>query len=51
MGATYRVYMLNKEIVEYAHLMTIIKAEVMDLGAIVTFTTDCIEKFDDFFEE
>ena len=51
MNATYRVYMLNREIAEYANLMTIIKMEKMDLGAIITFQTDCIEKFNDFFEE
>jgi hypothetical protein len=51
MTYTYRTYMLNKDIEKYNSEITILSREQMDLGAIVTFTTNNQRVLDEIFSE
>jgi hypothetical protein len=51
MTYTYKTYMLNKDIEKHSNEITILSREQMDLGAIVTFTTNNQRVLDEIFSE
>ena len=51
MTYTYKTYMLNKDIEKYSKDITIITREQMDLGAMITFTTENEKVLDEIFSE
>ena len=51
MTYTYKTYMLNKDIEKYSKDITIIVREQMNLGAMVTFTTENKKALDEIFDE
>ena len=51
MTYTYKTYMLNKDIEKYSKDITIIVREQMNLGAMVTFTTENKKVLDEIFDE
>jgi hypothetical protein len=51
MTFTYKTYLLNKDIEKYNNEITILNREQMDLGAIVTFTTNNQKVLDEIFSE
>ncbi len=51
MTYTYKAYILNKDIEKYRKDITIIAREQMDLGAMVTFTTENEKVLDEIFPE
>ena len=51
MTFTYKIYMLNRDIEKYSNYITILEREQMDLGAIITFTTNNQEVVEEIFSE
>lgn len=51
MTYTYKTYMLNKDIAKYSKDIIIIAREQMDLGAMITFTTENKQVLDKIFAE
>ena len=51
MTYTYKTYMMNKDIEKYSKDITIIDRKQMDLGAIITFTTENKKVLDEIFCE
>ena len=51
MTYNYKTYMMTKEIETYSKDITIIDRKQMDLGAMVTFTTENKKVLDEIFSE
>lgn len=51
MTHTYKTYMLNNDIAKYGKDITIIDRKQMDLGAMITFTTENKKVLDEIFYE
>ena len=51
MTYTYKTYMKNKDIEQYSKDITIIDRKQMDLGAVITFTTENKKDHDEIFSE
>ena len=51
MTYTYKTYMMNKDIEKYSKDIAIIAREQMDLGAMITFTTENEKVLDEIFSE
>ena len=51
MTYTYKTYMMNKDIEKYSKDITIIDRKQMDLGAMITFTTENKKVLDEIFCE
>ena len=51
MTYTYKTYMMNKDIEKYSKDITIIDREQMDLGAMITFTTENKKILGEIFSE
>ena len=51
MTYTYKAYMMNKDIEKYSKDITIIDRKQMDLGAMITFTTENKKVLDEIFCE
>ena len=51
MTYTYKAYMMNKDIEKYSKDITILDRKQMDLGAMITFTTEKKKILDEIFSE